>query len=80
VATHFETTEQFGSYLSARLSRELAEPRPIPDTQPSENGDCGLCGEQLLDTDQDGFTEFYDGEKRILAHGQCGIDAGLEMG
>ncbi len=57
----------------------LNEPRPIPDAQPSENGDCELCGEQLLDSDPDGFTEFYDGKKRVLAHGQCGIDAGMEM-
>ena len=39
------------------------------------HGECELCGEEMYDNDNG---EFDNGERAVVAHAQCGIDAGLE--
>lgn len=42
---------------------------------------CDLCGEFLGDPETAEVAEFWDPKlkQRVVVHGQCGLDAGLEM-
>lgn len=62
---------QFVDELSPFLRELIAQQRrPVI-------GECGCCGERMYEGDEAG--EFARGSESVLAHAQCGIDAGLEL-
>ena len=42
-----------------------------------DENECYPCGEGP--DEFEGMTEYFDGEQSRVAHGQCIVDAGLEM-
>lgn len=52
----------------------------ITTTMPWSEGDpCSLCGEDETSEDPLGHYVAADGSTYVMAHGQCGLDAGLKL-
>lgn len=66
---------ELSTFYAAR--RQAAQAFPIELMDGTELTECQLCGEPI----DDEMGEFWDPakEESVIAHGQCGIDAGLEM-
>lgn len=60
-------------------SSDYGRPEPVLWVDP-DHPDCGICGEPADNEMGEFFTpDWPDDKPSVIAHAQCGIDAGLEL-
>jgi hypothetical protein len=68
-----EDPDELDVFYADRRNKAGAEPILLMDG--TALTECELCGEPI----DDEMGEFTKGDTSVIAHGQCGIDAGLDM-